>query len=102
MAHFEMAETDDIDILEGLQTLIGAAMYERALPEKVDILTHPQSQLFWSNLALILLFASFMFRYLYKKLPYSLIPNWIPFIGSADEFIATGFMALSFLAMGGV
>merc|ERR1719476_1078249 len=100
--HFEMEATDEFSILEGLQLLVNSAMYERSLPEKVDVVNHPPSQLFWSNLGLIILFSVFMFGYLYKKLPYSMIPNWIPLIGKAEEFVATAFQGLAVLGMGGI
>merc|ERR1719494_1565659 len=50
-----------------------------------------------SDMGLIICLIIILNGYLYKCLPFSLVPNWIPFIGRADELLVTTNQVFAFL-----
>jgi len=52
-----------------------------------------------SDLLILICFITIINGYLYKRLPYSLIPNWIPLIGLADEAIVNAFQVMASLGI---
>jgi len=52
-----------------------------------------------SDLSILICFITIVNGYLYKRLPYSFIPNWVPLIGLADEALVTAFQVMAGLGI---
>jgi len=48
-----------------------------------------------SDFLILICFITIINGYLYKRLPYSFIPNWIPLIGLADEVLVNAFQVMA-------